>query len=240
MCVCKNVCVSECVCAAFLPSLKAWKHNYALTQRHRPAFHMTHRTLVFGHKSTAVGVEVALHNVEVCLKPAASPATALSCSKVFSSSWFTDCKAFCVCMWLWWWRTMDRTAAAHLCSLCFTGSLEKALITRKGFQILPTFHNWLHLLPPPQLTRYIWQHQLLTTNEQKGWFHLKIYKTNKFTKKYLHRLSRNNLNTRKNCSPVAVQHLCWHLPLSLSQKYEPLLVYICVQAHGSDKLIFES
>lgn len=47
--VCATMCVSECVCAAFLPSLKAWKHNYALTQRHRPAFDMTHQAPVFGH-----------------------------------------------------------------------------------------------------------------------------------------------------------------------------------------------
>lgn len=77
------------------------------------------------------------------------------------------------------WHTMDRTAAAavHRCSLCFTGSLEKALITiikKKRFGILCTFHNLLHLLPPPQLTRYIWQHRLLTTTEQKGCFHLNL------------------------------------------------------------------
>lgn len=122
-CVCAKMCVSECVCAAFLPSLKAWKHNYALTQRHRPAFHMTHRAPVFGHKSTAAGVEVALHN-KYASNRQLGPATALSCSEVFLSSWFTVCKAFCVCMRL---RCLNGTRWIVLLLLLFTFVLSALL-----------------------------------------------------------------------------------------------------------------
>lgn len=175
----------------------------------------------------------------------AGPATARSCSEVFLPSWFTDCKAFCVyaeCVCVCVCDSVD-VGMAHDGSYCccspsfslFTWLevLKKALITLKSFRTLFTLHTWLRLPPPPQLTRYIWQHRLLTTTEERGWVHLKQSKNpNKFTVEYLHWF------------PVATfrdgKIPCWHRWLSLSQRYEPLLVSVWVQAHGSDKSIFDS
>lgn len=138
------------------------------------------------------------------------PATARSCSEVFLPSWFTDCKAFCVyagvcvCVCLWfrwrwngtWWIVL--LLFTFILSLYLTGSLEKALITLKSFRTLFTLHTWLRLPPPPQLTRYIWQHLLLTTTEEGGWVHLKQSKNpNKFTVEYLHWFSVANFRDGK-------------------------------------------
>lgn len=182
--VCAKMCVSECVCAAFLPSLKAWKHNYALTQRHRPAFHMTHWAPVFGHKSTAAGVEVAPHKHGSMLETGGWVLRlhypALKCSCLHGSR--TVRHSVCVC-------DSDDVRMAHdgsYCCCCLplfsllywkswkSTDYNKKSQNKKHFGILCTFHNLLHLLPPPQLTRYIWQHWLLTTNEQKGRFRLNL------------------------------------------------------------------
>lgn len=149
--VCAKMCVSECVCAAFLPSLKAWKHNYALTQRHRPAFHMTHWAPVFGHKSTAAGVEVAPHKHGSMLETGGWVLRlhypALKCSCLHGSRTVRHSVCVYATPMMFEWHTMDRTAAAvRLCSLCFTGSLEKALFTIKKTK---TFRNTVHL---PQFT----------------------------------------------------------------------------------------
>lgn len=91
-----------------------------------------------------------------------------------------------------------------LFSLLYWKIWKSTNYNRKCFQILSTFHNLLHLLPPPQLNTHIWQHRLFTTNEGKRLISSQSTNPNKFTKDYLHWLSRNTLTHGK----TVVQWLC--------------------------------